>query len=104
MKKNSLTREEKTIEQAVLNGEYKPVPKSAWGRYQQAATETMKKIKRINIKRLADRKGMPYQTFIGSVLHRFANVDMISIDDAEQVENFKEKTGLFSFKYGKQLT
>jgi len=34
---------------------------------------------------------MPYQTLIGSVLHRFAKGDMISIDDAEQVEHFKEK-------------
>jgi predicted DNA binding CopG/RHH family protein len=101
MKKITLTREEKAIEQGVMNGEYKPVPKSEWARYQQAAAETMKKIARINIrmksddlnniKRLADRKGMPYQTLIGSVLHRFANGDMISIDDAEQVEHFKEK-------------
>ena len=64
----------------------------------------MKKIDRINIrmkaddlediKRIADRKGMPYQTLIGSVLHRFAKGDMISIDDAEQVEHFKEKVAV----------
>jgi len=98
---SDLTQEEKEIEKAVLEGKYKPVPKSKWGRYQNAAKETMKKIDRINIrmkaddlediKRIADRKGMPYQTLIGSVLHRFAKGDMISIDDAEQVEHFKEK-------------
>lgn len=97
----SLTKEEKEIENAVLKRRYKPVPKSKWGRYQNAANETMKKLTRINIrmkaddlediKHIADRKGMPYQTLIGSVLHRFAKGDMISIDDAEQVEHFKEK-------------
>jgi predicted DNA binding CopG/RHH family protein len=96
-----LTEEEKAIEQAVINGKYKSVPKAKWGRYQRAAAETMKKIARINIrmktddlegiKRIADRKGLPYQTLIGSVLHRFAKGDMISIDDAEQVERFKDK-------------
>jgi predicted DNA binding CopG/RHH family protein len=99
--KSNLTQEEKNIEKAVLEGKYKSVPKSKWGRYQTAAKETMKKISRINIrmkaddleeiKRIADRKGMPYQTLIGSVLHRFAKGDMIAIDDAEQVEYFKEK-------------
>jgi predicted DNA binding CopG/RHH family protein len=98
---SKLTDEEKTIEQAVISGKYKPVPKAKWSRYQRAATETMKKIARINIrmktddlegiKQIADRKGMPYQTLIGSVLHRFAKGDMISIDDAEQVERFKDK-------------
>jgi predicted DNA binding CopG/RHH family protein len=97
----NLTQEEKRIEKAILDGQYKPVPKSKWGRYQNAAKETMKKIARINIrmksddlediKRIADRKGMPYQTLIGSVLHRFAKGDMISVDDAEQLEHFKEK-------------
>jgi predicted DNA binding CopG/RHH family protein len=98
---NDLTQKEKEIEKAVLEGKYKPIPKSKWGRYQNAAKETMKKIARINIrmkaddlqdiKRIADRKGMPYQTLIGSVLHRFAKGDMLAIDEAEQVEHFKEK-------------
>jgi predicted DNA binding CopG/RHH family protein len=97
----TLTKEEKETETAVLTGRYKPVPRSRWGRYQNAAKETMKKIARINIrmkaddlediKQIADRKGLPYQTLIGSVLHRFAKGDMISIDDAEQVQHFKEK-------------
>jgi predicted DNA binding CopG/RHH family protein len=97
----NLTKEEKEIETAVISGKYKAVPKSKWARYQNAARVTMNKMARINIrmksddlagiKRIADRKGMPYQTLIGSVLHRFANGDMIAIDDAEQVEHFKEK-------------
>lgn len=98
---SELTKEEKEIEVAVLEGRYKAVPKSKWGRYQKAARVTMKKMDRINIrmksddlediKRIADRKGLPYQTLIGSVLHRFAKGDMIAVDDAEQVEHFKEK-------------
>jgi predicted DNA binding CopG/RHH family protein len=98
---DNLTHEEKEIEKAVFEGQYKPVHKSKWGRYRNAAKETMKKISRINIrmkdddlddiKRMADRKGIPYQTLIGSVLHRFAKGDMIAIDEAEQVEHFREK-------------
>lgn len=100
----NLTQEEKRIEKAFLEGQYKPVPKSKWEKYQNAAKETMKKIARINIrmksddlediKRIADRKGMPYQTLIGSVLHRFAKGDMISVDEAEQMENFKKKMAI----------
>jgi len=98
---SDLTQEEKNIEKAVLEGRYKSVPNSKWGRYQNAAKETMKKIARINIrmkaddlddiKRIADRKGMPYQTLIGSVLHRFVKGDMVAIDEVELVEHFKEK-------------
>jgi len=44
-----------------------------------------------DVKRIADRKELPYQTLIGSGLHRFAKGDMIAVDDAEQVEHFKEK-------------
>jgi predicted DNA binding CopG/RHH family protein len=101
---DNITREEKEIEKAVLEGQYKPVPKSKWGRYRNAAKETMKKIARINIrmtvddlediKRIAERKGMPYQTLIGSVLHRFAKGDMVAIDEAEQVAHFKEKLAI----------
>ena len=40
---SKLTREEKEIEKAVLEGKYNPVPKANWGRYQNAAKETMKK-------------------------------------------------------------
>lgn len=98
---DNLTNEEKEIEKAVLEGKYMPVPKSKWGRYRNAAKGTMKKIARINIrmkaddlddiKRIAERKGIPYQTLIGSVLHRFAKGDMVAIDEAEQVEHFREK-------------
>jgi predicted DNA binding CopG/RHH family protein len=100
-KMDNLTHEEKEIEKAVFEGHYKSVPKSKWGRYQSAAKETIKKISRINIrmkaddlddiKRIADRKGIPYQTLIGSVLHRFAKGDMVAIDEAEQIEHFREK-------------
>jgi predicted DNA binding CopG/RHH family protein len=99
--KSTLTQEEKNIEKAFVEGKYKPVPKSKWDKYQNASKETMKKIARINIqmkaediediKKIAERKGMPYQTLIGSVLHRFAKGNMIDIDDAEQVEHFKGK-------------
>lgn len=102
--KSNLTQEEMNIEKSVHDGTYKSLPKSKWNRYQNAAHETMKKITRINIrlkaddlediKKIADRKGLPYQTLIGSVLHRFAKGDMIAIDDAEQVEHFKNKLAI----------
>ena len=55
--------------------------------YQQAARKTLKKNKRINIRiaekdlmqlqLIASRHGMPYQTMIGSVLHKYATGQLV---------------------------
>ena len=55
-------------------------------RLEAAARETLRKDKRINIrlpshdlvqiKRLAAREGVPYQTFISSILHKYATGEL----------------------------
>ncbi|MDA3924862.1 MAG: hypothetical protein PF904_09210 [Kiritimatiellae bacterium] len=72
---------ESEILEAFENGELKLVePKTD---FQTIARNTMKKNRKINIRisendlsalqRKAAREGMPYQTLIGSVLHKFAS-------------------------------
>lgn len=71
---------ESEILEAFENGELKPVRPSE--DYREIARQTMKKNRKINIrisendlsalKRKAAREGIPYQTLIGSVLHKFA--------------------------------
>lgn len=82
--------EEKSIkldnyEQEILdlyeNGDLQKQKASA--NYQQIATTTLKKNRKINIRltendltaiqRRASREGIPYQTLIGSVLHKYVN-------------------------------
>jgi len=72
---------EKEILAAYENGELEPAESSI--NYQAIARETMKKNRKINIRisendlsalqRRAAREGIPYQTLIGSVLHKFAS-------------------------------
>lgn len=64
----------------------KPLSDAEQQRLQQAARDTLNKDKRINIrissrdlnslKRKANRYGMPYQTLISSVLHRYVSGDL----------------------------
>ena len=80
-----LTQEEKGILESVERGEWKKVPnfKREAKRYQDAARATLRKDKRVNIrmterdlvqfqKRAVD-EGLPYQTLISSILHKFIN-------------------------------
>ena len=80
-----LTKEEKDILDSVENGEWKRIPdfKQEAARYQEAARATMRKDKRVNI-RMTERdfvhfqkhaayEGLPYQTFISSILHKYIN-------------------------------
>ena len=72
---------EKEILDAYENGTLKPIESKI--DYQTIARNTMKKSRKINIRisendlfalqRRAAREGIPYQTLIGSVLHKFAS-------------------------------
>ena len=72
---------EKEILEAYENGKLKPSKPRA--DYQTIARNTMKKNRKINIRisendlsalqRRAAREGIPYQTLIGSVLHKYAS-------------------------------
>ncbi len=72
---------EKEILEAYEDGKLKPSKSQT--DYQTIARNTMKKSRKINIRisdndlsalqRRAAREGIPYQTLVGSVLHKFAS-------------------------------
>jgi len=80
-KKIVLDEYEKEILEAYEDGRLKPSPSQA--DYREIARRTMKKNRKINIrisendlsaiKRRAAREGIPYQTLMGSVLHKYAS-------------------------------
>ena len=80
-----LTKEEKDILESVERGEWRRIPdfdKEA-KRYQEYARATLRKDKRVNIRmterdivrfqKKAIEEGLPYQTLISSVLHKYIN-------------------------------
>ncbi len=80
-----LTQEEQSLLDSVEKGEWKRIPDfpQEAARYQAAARGTLRKDKRVNI-RMAERdlirfqktavhEGLPYQTLISSVLHKYIN-------------------------------
>ncbi len=85
MKYYELTKEEQELLDAYEKGEFISVPnlEEVKEHFRQIARNTLNKAKNINIrlserdlsklKRKAAEEGMPYQTLVSSVLHRFAN-------------------------------
>lgn len=83
MKSLRLTKEEKEIEKDIASGKYRSVKnlKQEIKRFQQYARNTIAKTETINIrltkpdlhrvKVKAAEKGLPYQTFIGSLIHQY---------------------------------
>ncbi len=83
MRNYKLDSEEQEILNAVESGEWKPVSlsKKELDKYVQAARKTLKKDRHVHIrltqtdleglKRKAVREGIPYQTLISSILHKF---------------------------------
>jgi len=80
-----LTNEEKNLLESVERGEWKRIPdfQRAAARYREGARATLRKDKRVNI-RMAERdlvrfqktavqEGLPYQTFLSSILHKYIN-------------------------------
>lgn len=78
-----MTREEKDLLDSVENGEWKRIPNfnSEAARYKIAAQATVRKDKRVNIRmterdlvrfqKKALQDGLPYQTLISSILHKY---------------------------------
>lgn len=78
-----LSKEEKEILNAYEKGNFSSVPnlKKGIAKYKDYAKDTLQKNKRINIRiskrdlmhiqRKAVEEGLPYQTFISSILHKF---------------------------------
>jgi len=96
MRKYTLDQEEQEILDAFESGKIQPVPnsKEEITKHKKYAGETFKKDKRINIRitsrdlstiqKLAIKEGIPYQTFIVSILHKFA--------DGRYIEKQPDKT------------
>ena len=85
MKYIKLTDEEKKLEEELEKGEWIPVKNKAQIKKAalDAARNTFNKTKNINIrlsertiaklKRIAAEEGIPYQTLVSSILHKFAS-------------------------------
>jgi predicted DNA binding CopG/RHH family protein len=92
MKKMKLTKEEKELVESVEKGEWKSIPnfKKESKRYREYAKATFRKDKRVNIRisgkdlsklqQKALEEGLPYQTFISSVLHKFVGGLLVERD------------------------
>ncbi len=84
-----ISEEEKELLESVERGEWRPISKidKEVNRYREYARATFRKDKRINIRiserdliklqRKAIKEGLPYQTFISSILHKFITGQLI---------------------------
>jgi predicted DNA binding CopG/RHH family protein len=89
MMKNKLDREEKEILEAYENDEFVEIPEmdSKIKRHVEYAKETFRKNKRINIRisqkdlesiqRKSLEEGIPYQTLISSLIHRYISGKLV---------------------------
>ena len=80
-----LTNEEKELLDSVEKGEWQQIPDftNESLRYKEIAKNTLRKNKRVNIRmterdlvrfqKKALQEGLPYQTFISSILHKYIN-------------------------------
>ena len=80
-----LTPEEQSLLDSVERGEWQRVPDfpQESARYRETARATLRKDKRVNIRmsehdlvrlqKNAAREGLPYQTLISSILHKYIN-------------------------------
>ena len=85
-----LSKEEKELSASVERGDWKPVKDMSREivRHRAIARQTLRKDKRINIRlnqhdliglqTKAVREGVPYQTLIASVLHKYVTGQMVS--------------------------
>jgi predicted DNA binding CopG/RHH family protein len=83
--KTRLTKEEEEILESFEKGEWIPAKNlsSRKKHLMKYARDTLRKDKRLNIriserdllelKKMAVREGLPYQTFVSSILHKFVN-------------------------------
>ena len=76
-----LDKEEKELMESYKKGEWKSVKRKDTKKYEQAAKESLTKNKRINIRLTskdyndiqvkAIEEGIPYQTLIASIIHKY---------------------------------
>ena len=81
MVKNKLNKTEKSVEVALIRGEYRPVSRAEFRSVAEAVLQRKKNTVlniRVNsrdlvrLKQKAKKLHIPYQTFISEIIHRFA--------------------------------
>lgn len=99
MSKIKLDKEEKEILDSFERGEWKRVKnfKAEVKKHQEYASKTLKKDKRVNIRisskvleeiqALALENGIPYQTFMSSILHRYVHGSLVDKSKANKANN-----------------
>ncbi len=103
MIRSNLTKEEKEILEAFEAGEYKSTLTPERKNFlEAAAAETFKKDKRINIRissrdlesiqRRALQEGIPYQTLVSSVLHKYVSGGLRDTVAEYQIASTSRKT------------
>ncbi|MDR0311616.1 MAG: antitoxin [Acidobacteriota bacterium] len=92
-----LTKEEKVLLDSVENGEWSSVPEASGQaeRYREAAVAALRKDRRVNIRlaerdlirlqKAAIREGLPYQTLIASVLHKYVDGQFVEKRDSPDI-------------------
>lgn len=83
IKMSRISKEEKEITRTYKKGEWHSIGKSKLKPYKTYANATFKKDKRVNIRisskdlnqiqKLAIEEGLPYQTLIASILHKYVS-------------------------------
>jgi len=85
MKKTVLNSEEKEILESYERGEWRPIknPKAEINKLREYAGNTLQKDKRINIRMsskdldqvqvIAAQEGIPYQTLVSSIIHKYVS-------------------------------
>ena len=92
------TQEELELLESIEKGEWKSIEnlEEEKERYQEYAANTLRKDKRVNI-RMSERdlkelqkkaleEGIPYQTLISSLLHKYINGRLIDVNAIEQLK------------------
>lgn len=106
MKKIKLDKEEQEILEAIESGEWKSVrpTKSQLDYYAEIARNTLRKDQRMNIriskmdlnrlKAKAAEEGMPYQTLVASVLHKYVSGTLFqgSLNDPQASYRSRKKS------------
>ena len=89
--RTKLSKEENKILKSFEDGEWVPAPDSARRKKEliQHARNTLKKDKRLNIRiserdrvelqRKAVKEGLPYQTYVSSIIHKFISGTLVEV-------------------------
>lgn len=97
MKKLQLDKEEQELLQAFESGEFESDMSPSRKEFiEQSAAQTFKKDKRINIRisnrdlvaiqRRALEEGMPYQTLVASILHKYVSGSLYDVTANKSIE------------------